>query len=106
MSEPSDFVFTPTIKAPEPELGFEVPPGAPCDLVFLDPPYGKSLGHQALRSAWAQGWIAAEAWIVFEEASAMTPEGFVLRDSRKFGGTTMTFLQPIQEAAASEPGEG
>ena len=23
MSEPSDFVFTPTIKAPEPELGFE-----------------------------------------------------------------------------------
>jgi len=76
-----------------------MPPGAPCDLVFLDPPYGKSLGHQALRSAWAQGWIAAEAWIIFEEASAMTPEGFVLRDSRKFGGTTMTFLQPIQEAA-------
>lgn len=84
----------------------KMPPGVPCDLVFLDPPYGKSLGHQALRSAWAQGWIAAEAWIVFEEASAMTPEGFVLRDSRKFGGTTMTFLQPIQEAAVSEPGKG
>ena len=72
------------------------------DLVFLDPPYGKSLGQQALRSAWAQGWIAADALVIFEEASAMTPEGFVLRDSRKFGGTTMTFLQPIQAPAESD----
>jgi hypothetical protein len=31
----------------------------------------------------------------------MTPKGFVLRDSRKFGGTTMTFLQPIQALAKS-----
>ena len=77
----------------------KLPPGAPCDLVFLDPPYGKSLGHQALHSAWAQGWIASDAWIIFEEASAMTPKGFVLRDSRKFGGTTMTFLQPVQAPA-------
>jgi 16S rRNA (guanine966-N2)-methyltransferase len=55
-----------------------------------------------LRSAWAQGWIAADALVIFEEASAMTPEGFVLRDSRKFGGTTMTFLQPIQAPAESD----
>ena len=80
----------------------KLPPGTPCDLVFLDPPYGKSLGQQALRSAWAQGWIAADALVIFEEASAMTPEGFVLRDSRKFGGTTMTFLQPIQAPAESD----
>ena len=80
----------------------KLPPGTPCDLVFLDPPYGKSLGQQALRSAWAQGWIAADALVIFEEASAMTPEGFVLRDSRKFGGTTMTFLQPFQAPAESD----
>jgi 16S rRNA (guanine966-N2)-methyltransferase len=73
----------------------KLPPGAACNLVFLDPPYGKSLGQQALRSAWTQGWITADALIIFEEADTMTPEGFVLRDSRKFGGTTMTFLQPI-----------
>jgi hypothetical protein len=32
----------------------------------------------------------------------MTPEGFILCDSRKFGGTTMTFLQPIQAPAESD----
>jgi 16S rRNA (guanine966-N2)-methyltransferase len=69
-------------------------PGAHCDLVFLDPPYGQSLGEQALTSARAQGWIAPDALIVFEEASAMTPEGFIMQDTRKFGGTTLTLLSP------------
>ena len=69
-------------------------PGAPCDLVFLDPPYGQSLGERALTSARAQGWIAPDALIVFEEASTMTPEGFIMQDTRKFGGTTLTLLSP------------
>ena len=69
-------------------------PGAHCDLVFLDPPYGQSLGEQALTSARAQGWIAPDALIVFEEASDMTPEGFIMQDTRKFGGTTLTLLSP------------
>ena len=69
-------------------------PGAHCDLVFLDPPYGQSLGEQALTSARAQGWIAPDALIVFEEASAMAPEGFIMQDTRKFGGTTLTLLSP------------
>ena len=69
-------------------------PGAPCDLVFLDPPYGQSLGEQALTSAQAQGWIAPNALIVFEEASAKTLEGFIMQYTRKFGGTTLTLLSP------------
>ena len=68
--------------------------GTPCDLVFLDPPYGQSLGERALASARNQGWIAPDTLIVFEEASTMTPEGFIMQDTRKFGGTTLTLLSP------------
>ena len=68
--------------------------GTACDLVFLDPPYGQSLGQRALASALAQGWIAPDALVVFEEASPMALEGFIMQDTRKFGATTLTLLSP------------
>jgi 16S rRNA (guanine966-N2)-methyltransferase len=65
-----------------------------CDLVFLDPPYGKALGQKALAAAQAGGWIAPGALIVWEEESPqVAPEGFELLESRKFGGTVITFLE-------------
>ncbi|MFT8719753.1 16S rRNA (guanine(966)-N(2))-methyltransferase RsmD [Acetobacter sp.] len=39
---------------------------APCDLIFLDPPYGKSLPAQALAVLSSRGWIAPGALIVTE----------------------------------------
>ncbi len=42
-------------------------PGAPCTLVFLDPPYGKALGGAALAAASRSGWIADGALVVWEE---------------------------------------
>jgi 16S rRNA (guanine966-N2)-methyltransferase len=42
------------------------PPGSPCGLVFLDPPYGKDLVPKALGALITQGWIAANALIVAE----------------------------------------
>ena len=69
--------------------------GAPCDLVFLDPPYGKSLGQRALVNALEHGWITPDTLIVFEEVTIMTPKGFVVEDTRKFGGTTLTLLSPL-----------
>ncbi len=42
------------------------PQGAPHDLVFLDPPYGKDLVPQALAALQARGWIAPNAVIVAE----------------------------------------
>jgi len=36
-------------------------PGAPYDLVFLDPPYGSGLAAPALHSAQANGWLAGHA---------------------------------------------
>ncbi len=71
-----------------------LPHGEPCDLVFLDPPYGQGLGGKALASAIAGGWIAADALIVWEEATAQpAPRGFTSLDSRKYGDTWVTFLR-------------
>jgi 16S rRNA (guanine966-N2)-methyltransferase len=68
--------------------------GLPCDLVFLDPPYAKGMGEQALRQALAQGWIAAEALIVWEESAAiLPPEGVSLLESRRYGDTVISLLR-------------
>ena len=69
------------------------PLGTPCDLVFLDPPYGKSLGAPALVAAQAKGWIAPGAVIAWEEARAqIAPTGFLMEDQRRYGDTWLTFL--------------
>jgi len=70
------------------------PAGAPCSLVFLDPPYGLSLGVAALLAAAKQGWLAPQALIVWEESAAQSaPEGFTLLDSRRYGDTHITLLE-------------
>ena len=45
------------------------PRGAPCSLIFLDPPYARGLIPQALAALAAAGWIAADAVIVAETAA-------------------------------------
>jgi 16S rRNA (guanine966-N2)-methyltransferase len=42
------------------------PPGQPCNLVFLDPPYDQDLGPAALQALRAARWIAPGAVIVLE----------------------------------------
>lgn len=66
----------------------------PCDLVFLDPPYGKSLGQRALVEAVKHGWLVEDALIVWEEnAPQLAPEGFEMIDARKYGDTHVTMLR-------------
>ena len=68
-------------------------PNAPFDLVFLDPPYGKGLGEQALAALRQGGWLAPDALVVWEENAAMqAPEGFLRLDSRRYGDTHVTLL--------------
>lgn len=65
----------------------------PFDLIFLDPPYGKDLGSRALMQAEGAGWLAQDAFVVWEEASPMRPpEGFDPVDQRKYGDTYVTLL--------------
>jgi 16S rRNA G966 N2-methylase RsmD len=40
--------------------------GPAFDLAFLDPPYAKGLGEQALAKLAAGGWLADGATVVFE----------------------------------------
>ncbi|MBL1436084.1 MAG: 16S rRNA (guanine(966)-N(2))-methyltransferase RsmD [Rhodobacteraceae bacterium] len=66
----------------------------PYDLVFLDPPYGKGLGEKALESCEKGGWLAEGALIIWEENAAMAaPNGYTLKDQRKYGDTFITILQ-------------
>ncbi|WP_439121964.1 16S rRNA (guanine(966)-N(2))-methyltransferase RsmD [Marivita sp.] len=71
----------------------------PCDadpatLVFLDPPYGKSLGQKALDVAVAGGWIADGALIVWEESTPqIAPEGFTRLETRRYGDSHVTVLR-------------
>lgn len=65
-----------------------------CDLIFLDPPYGKGLGALALQAALEWQWINEDALIVWEEAAPQpAPEHFTAVDARAFGGTHITFLR-------------
>lgn len=64
------------------------------DLIFLDPPYGMSLGGKALAAANAGGWIGPEALIVWEESAAQpAPRGFTVLDARKYGQTWVTLMK-------------
>ncbi len=64
------------------------------DLVFLDPPYGQGLGELALGAARAGGWLAPDAFIVWEEdAAKAAPAGFDLLEHRSYGDTHLTLLE-------------
>jgi len=64
-----------------------------CNLIFLDPPYGKGLGEKALATALAGGWVADDALIIWEESAEITPPaGVEILDSRKYGDTVISIL--------------
>ncbi len=68
--------------------------GAPANLVFLDPPYGTSLGAQALCRSRDMGWLSMNALVIWEdEMEGRSPEGFERLDARRFGKTWLTFLR-------------
>jgi len=75
----------------------------PCfDLIFCDPPYGKSLGEQALQGAAEGGWLKPGALCVLEERAGVAPElpaGFELIDRREVGESQLLLLQFAPGAA-------
>lgn len=79
--------------------------GGACQLVFLDPPYGKGLGEKALNSATEGQWIAPGALIVWEESSPQqAPDGFDLLDQRKYGGTFVALMRFDGAVSETEAG--
>ncbi|MEO6299227.1 MAG: 16S rRNA (guanine(966)-N(2))-methyltransferase RsmD [Paracoccaceae bacterium] len=74
----------------------KLPPntGRACDLIFLDPPYGKGLGELSMTAAIAGNWVAPEALIVWEESTKpLPPSGFDQLDQRRYGDTIVTILR-------------
>tara|TARA_R110002096_G_scaffold46032_4_gene123011 strand:- start:3798 stop:4358 length:561 start_codon:yes stop_codon:yes gene_type:complete len=68
--------------------------GALYNLVFLDPPYGKSMGQTALTSALDGGWLNDDALCIWEEnTKQIPPKGFTMLDVRKYGDTWVHILE-------------
>ena len=66
------------------------------NLVFLDPPYRRSLGELAIRSALASNWLSNNALIVLEEGEKKNYlEGFVLEDVRTYRDTILHFFRRV-----------
>lgn len=76
--------------APPPRLA-----AAPCQIAFIDPPYGQDLIMPALLGLRDKAWITAGALVVVEMGKDETleiPRGFSLQDSRKYGAAKVEFL--------------
>jgi 16S rRNA (guanine966-N2)-methyltransferase len=68
--------------------------GAPFDLVFLDPPYGKGMGEKALAAAITGEWLVVGALIIWEENCAPQALAELTQlDQRKYGDTVVTILE-------------
>jgi 16S rRNA (guanine966-N2)-methyltransferase len=75
------------------ELG-AAPEGESCSLAFLDPPYGKGLVPPSLKALRDGNWLGKGALVVIEERAGTDvelPEGFDLRETRRFGVTQIVF---------------
>lgn len=73
--------------------------GPAFDLAFLDPPYGKGLGEQALERLAAGGWLAPGATVVFERGASEPPfavENYEVLDEREYGAARVHFLKFAQ----------
>jgi len=87
-------IFTSDARRPPPAK--MQPHFAPCQLVFLDPPYGKGLIQPTLAALQEAGWIAPEALIVAEMAAREDmPEtqGFTVEDDRRYGKAKIVILR-------------
>jgi len=70
------------------------PPGVPCGIVFLDPPYGQGLVERALASLALAGWLAPGVLVVAETGreEPLAPWGDVLAE-RAHGAARITVMQ-------------
>ncbi|MGH6846704.1 MAG: 16S rRNA (guanine(966)-N(2))-methyltransferase RsmD [Methylocella sp.] len=70
------------------------PEGGSFTLAFLDPPYAKGFVPPTLKALRDGGWLGKDALVVIEEragAEVALPDGFVLRETRRFGVAQVVF---------------
>jgi 16S rRNA (guanine966-N2)-methyltransferase len=72
------------------------PAPAPCDIVFLDPPYNQGFGEKAVNVLLQAGWIAPGTLVSIElmkHEPFETPPGFTELDARTYGKAKLIFLK-------------
>jgi 16S rRNA (guanine966-N2)-methyltransferase len=71
------------------------PPARPCDLLFMDPPYGQGLAEMALERVAVAGWLMPGAWISVETAGPLDrlPPQLSLEAERRFGKAWILLLR-------------
>lgn len=70
--------------------------GEAFDIAFLDPPYGKGLGEQALQRLLDGDWLKPGAIVVFERGSDepdIDTPGYDRLDARDYGAARVLFLR-------------
>ena len=70
-------------------------PARPCDVIFLDPPYGQGLVRAALDRIAEPQWLAQGGWASLETAGeAMTaPPSLAIEATRRFGKATIILIR-------------
>ena len=72
-------------------------PGAPCAIVFLDPPYGRDLARPALAALAERGWIADGALCIVElaidDGITLAAEFSRCLDDRNYGKARLLILK-------------
>ena len=71
------------------------PPGRPCGLVFMDPPYGQDLLPRALAALQGAGWVSPDALLVAEAARDETPALGELVAERSHGAGRVSVWRPF-----------
>ncbi len=70
-------------------------PPSPCDLLFLDPPYGAGLAEMALACLCNPAWVAPGGLVSLESDGARlpVPQGFEVETERRFGKAHLLLLR-------------
>lgn len=78
------------------------PPGQPCGLLFLDPPYALGLVEQAAQALRAAGWVADDALLIAEIGRAeATPAVGELLAERSHGAARLVIYSGSTTVASS-----
>jgi len=69
------------------------PPARPCDIIFIDPPYGAGLAQAAVERA--ASWLAPGGWISVElqKEELALPFGLEAAAERRFGKATLVLAR-------------
>lgn len=71
------------------------PPAAPCDILFLDPPYATGLAAMALGCVCNAGWVVPQGLASVETNGERLdlPQGFAVEAERRFGKAHILLLR-------------